>query len=230
MMNIVAIIPARGNSKEIKNKNIINFCDKPLIYWTIQQSLGSKYINENVYVSSDSEEILNLSNSYGARIIKRPEELSTDNSTSEIALLHAINNIEKTTNIDLVVFLQCTSPLRESGDIDNAIEYFIKNELDSLFSATNMKDLCLWRRFNKELKSINFDYKSRLMRQNIEPQFSENGSFYIFKPDILKKYNNRFGGKIGLYEMDSWKIYEIDDKEDIEICDYFMKTKILTNN
>ncbi len=230
MMNIVAIIPARGNSKGIKNKNIINFCDKPLIYWTIQQSLGSKYINENVYVSSDSEEILNLSNSYGARIIKRPEELSTDNSTSEIALLHAINNIEKTTNIDLVVFLQCTSPLRESGDIDNAIEYFIKNELDSLFSATNMKDLCLWRRFNKELKSINFDYKSRLMRQNIEPQFSENGSFYIFKPDILKKYNNRFGGKIGLYEMDSWKIYEIDDKEDIEICDYFMKTKILTNN
>ena len=230
MMNIVAIIPARGNSKGIKNKNIINFCDKPLIYWTIQLSLGSKYINENVYVSSDSEEILNLSNSYGARIIKRPEELSTDNSTSEIALLHAINNIEKTTNIDLVVFLQCTSPLRESGDIDNAIEYFIKNELDSLFSATNMKDLCLWRRFNKELKSINFDYKSRLMRQNIEPQFSENGSFYIFKPDILKKYNNRFGGKIGLYEMDSWKIYEIDDKEDIEICDYFMKTKILTNN
>ena len=230
MMNIVAIIPARGNSKGIKNKNIINFCDKPLIYWTIQQSLGSKYINENVYVSSDSEEILNLSNSFGARIIKRPEELSTDNSTSEIALLHAINNIEKTTNIDLVVFLQCTSPLRESGDIDNAIEYFIKNELDSLFSATNMKDLCLWRRFNKELKSINFDYKSRLMRQNIEPQFSENGSFYIFKPDILKKYNNRFGGKIGLYEMDSWKIYEIDDKEDIEICDYFMKTKILTNN
>ena len=230
MMNIVAIIPARGNSKGIKNKNIINFCDKPLIYWTIQQSLGSKYINENVYVSSDSEEILNLSNSYGARIIKRPEELSTDNSTSEIALLHSINNIEKTTNIDLVVFLQCTSPLRESGDIDNAIEYFIKNELDSLFSATNMKDLCLWRRFNKELKSINFDYKSRLMRQNIEPQFSENGSFYIFKPDILKKYNNRFGGKIGLYEMDSWKIYEIDDKEDIEICDYFMKTKILTNN
>ncbi len=229
-MNIVAIIPARGNSKGIKNKNIINFCDKPLIYWTIQQSLGSKYINENVYVSSDSEEILNLSNSYGARIIKRPEELSTDNSTSEIALLHAINNIEKTTNIDLVVFLQCTSPLRESGDIDNAIEYFIKNELDSLFSATNMKDLCLWRRVNKELKSINFDYKSRLMRQNIEPQFSENGSFYIFKPDILKKYNNRFGGKIGLYEMDSWKIYEIDDKEDIEICDYFMKTKILTNN
>ena len=229
-MNIVAIIPARGNSKGIKNKNIINFCDKPLIYWTIQQSLGSKYISENVYVSSDSEEILNLSNSYGAHTIKRPEELSTDNSTSEIALLHAINNIEKTTNIDLVVFLQCTSPLRESGDIDNAIEYFIKNELDSLFSATNMKDLCLWRTVNKELKSINFDYKSRLMRQNIDPQFSENGSFYIFKPDILKKYNNRFGGKIGLYEMDSWKIYEIDDKEDIEICDYFMKTKILTNN
>jgi N-acylneuraminate cytidylyltransferase len=68
------------------------------------------------------------------------------------------------------------------------------------------------------------------MRQNITPQYSENGSFYIFKPDILKKNKNRFGGKIGIYEMDAWKIYEIDEADDIEICNYFMTTKILKNN
>ena len=60
-MNVVAIIPARGNSKGIKNKNIINFCNKPLIYWTIKQSLKSKYITQNVYVTSDNRDILDLS-------------------------------------------------------------------------------------------------------------------------------------------------------------------------
>ena len=121
-MNVVAIIPARGNSKGIKNKNIINFCNKPLIYWTIKQSLKSKYIAQNVYVTSDNRDILDLSASYGAMPIIRPDELSGDTSSSEDALLHAIEIIEKTTSIDLVVFLQCTSPLREADDIDNAID------------------------------------------------------------------------------------------------------------
>ena len=144
--------------------------------------------------------------------------------------MHAIEIIEKTTSIDLVVFLQCTSPLREADDIDNAIDCFIKNDYDSLFSATDMKDLCLWRSVENNFCSINFDYKARQIRQNITPQYSENGSFYIFKPDILKNNKNRFGGKIGMYEMDAWKIYEIDEASDIEICNYFMTTKILKNN
>lgn len=229
-MNVIAIIPARGNSKGIKNKNIINFCNKPLIYWTIEQSLKSKHISQNVYVTSDNKDILDLSSSYGAIPILRPDELSTDTSSSEDALLHAIEKIEKTTSIDLVVFLQCTSPLRETDDIDNAIDSFIKNDYDSLFSATDMKDLCLWRSIDDNFCSINFNYKARQMRQNITPQYSENGSFYIVKPDILKKNKNRFGGKIGIYEMDSWKVYEIDEEDDIEICNYFMTTKILKNN
>ena len=185
-MNVIAIIPARGNSKGIKNKNIINFCNKPLIYWTIEQSLKSKHISQNVYVTSDNKDILDLSSSYGAIPILRPDELSTDTSSSEDALLHAIEKIEKTTSIDLVVFLQCTSPLRETDDIDNAIDSFIKNDYDSLFSATDMKDLCLWRSIDDNFCSINFNYKARQMRQNITPQYSENGSFYIVKPDILK--------------------------------------------
>ena len=89
-MNVIAIIPARGNSKGIKNKNIINFCNKPLIYWTIEQSLKSKHISQNVYVTSDNKDILDLSSSYGAIPILRPDELSTDTSSSEDALLHAI--------------------------------------------------------------------------------------------------------------------------------------------
>ena len=103
LMNIVAIIPARGNSKGIEEKNIINFCDKPLIYWTIKQALNSKYIKSNVFVSSDNKKILDISKNYGAIPILRPCNLATDKSSSEEALLHAINEIEKN-DIDLVIF------------------------------------------------------------------------------------------------------------------------------
>jgi len=226
-MNIIAIIPARGNSKGIPNKNIIDFCGKPLLYWTINQSKMSKFIGDNVFVSSDSTEILNIAQEYNAHTIQRPLELATDTSSSEEALLHALDDIEKKIEVDLVVFLQCTSPLRSPDDIDNAINHFIVNDYDSLFSATDVKDLCLWQNTEGKLESTNFNYRERQRRQDREKQYSENGSFYIFKPKILKDNKNRFGGKIGFYEMDYWKIYEIDTEEDLNICDYYMKSKIL---
>jgi len=230
-MNIVCIIPARGNSKEIIDKNIINFCGKPLIAWSIEQALASNHIN-SVYVSSDSDKILNVSIKYGAKEIKRPDILAQDESSSEEALVHAINEIEQSDSnkIDLVVFLQGTSPLRSLGDIDGAINLFIKNNLDSLFSACDLKDLMVWKNVDSELTSINYDYKNRERRQDMQKQYGENGSIYLFKPKIIRESMNRLGGKIGTYVMDAWKIHEIDNKEDIGICEYFMNIKELVKN
>ena len=230
-MNIVCIIPARGNSKEIIDKNIINFCGKPLIAWSIEQALASNHIN-SVYVSSDSDKILNVSIKYGAKEIKRPDILAQDESSSEEALVHAINEIEQSDSnkIDLVVFLQGTSPLRSLGDIDGAINLFIKNNLDSLFSACDLKDLMVWKNVDSELTSINYDYKNRERRQDMQKQYGENGSIYLFKPEIIRESMNRLGGKIGTYVMDAWKIHEIDNKEDIGICEYFMNIKELVKN
>jgi len=230
-MNIVCIIPARGNSKEIIDKNIINFCGKPLIAWSIEQALASNHIN-SVYVSSDSDKILNVSIKYGAKEIKRPDILAQDESSSEEALVHAINEIEQSDSnkIDLVVFLQGTSPLRSLGDIDGAINLFIKNNLDSLFSACDLKDLMVWKNVDSELTSINYDYKNRERRQDMQKQYGENGSIYLFKPEIIRESMNRLGGKIGTYIMDAWKIHEIDNKEDIGICEYFMNIKELVKN
>ena len=223
---IVAIILARGGSKSIPKKNIIDFCGKPLIAWTIEQTLQSKHIKE-VYVSTEDKEIVDVSRKYGVRIIWRPAELATDTSSSESAILHAISEIGKSKKIDLVVFLQATSPLREENDIDNAIEKFISEQADSLFSASVLEDFCIWESINNELKSITFDYKNRGRRQDRKPYYLENGSIYIFKPEILEQYNNRLGGKIALYLMPLWKSYEIDSIEDIEICEYYMRNKIL---
>ena len=104
----VAIIPARGGSKSIPQKNIIEICGKPLISWTIEQAQSSNSIND-VYVTTDDTMIARISEQCGAHVIQRPAELATDTASSEDALLHALDCIEKERPVDLVVFLQATS-------------------------------------------------------------------------------------------------------------------------
>ncbi len=205
-------------------KNALPFCGKPLLAWTILQAKASKYV-QDVYISSDNKEILRVAKKFGAKGIKRPSALATDIASSEAALIHALNRVEKESNrkIDLVVFLQATSPLRTAADVDMAIETLVAQRADSLFSAAILEDCCIWQKSAGKLKSITFDYRRRGRRQNRKPLYLENGSIYIFKPEILKKYNNRLGGRIGLYFMDYWKSFEIDKKEDVELCEYFMR-------
>ncbi len=220
------IIPARAGSKGIINKNIISFCGKPLLAWSIEQALGSKCVT-NVYVSTNGDEIAEVARNYGADIIWRPAEISGDMADSESAILHAMQEIEKKEVFDNVVFLQATSPVRRRFDIDLAYERFVNEEYDSLFSIARMEDYCLWRRDDGELKSITFDYLNRGRRQEREPVFLENGSIYIFKRTLIEETHNRMGGKIGMYEMPFSCSYEIDSYDDIELCEYYMKKDIL---
>ena len=124
---IIAIIPARGGSKSIPRKNIVNFCGKPLIAWSIEQAAKCRRI-DSVYVSTDDAEIADVSLAYGAKVICRPEELATDTASSESALIHAISEIEKEQRIETVAFLQATSPLRDDSDMDGALKKFIEEE------------------------------------------------------------------------------------------------------
>lgn len=226
-MNIIAVIPARAGSKGIKDKNIINFCGKPLLAWSILQAKASTRIDK-VYVSTDGSNIADIAKQYGADVIERPAQLSSDTASSESALLHAIDTISQSTPVDLVVFLQATSPIRELTDIDHAIDIFLKNDYDSLFSMCQLDDYCIWKETNKKLTSFTYDYKKRGRRQEREPLFLENGSIYLFKPEVLRTENNRLGGRIGMYEMPFNHSYEIDSEADIEICEYFMK-KVVNN-
>jgi len=217
---VIAIIPARGGSKRIPYKNGMNFCGKPLVAWTIEQTLRSKRVDE-VYVSTEDKEIKKIAEKFGAKVIDRPTELARDRSTAEDVLKHAINDVEKNTKkkIDLVVFMQPTSVLRETKDIDNAVETLTKNNADSLFAAGLLKDFYIWRKNNQdELYSLNYDYKNRGRGQEFGNQYAENGSIYVFKPEILFKNNNRLGGKIAVSLMDFWKSFEIDELEDIKFC------------
>jgi len=219
-MDITAFIPARGGSKGIHKKNIVDFHGYPLLKHTIDVCKKSKFINK-IYVSSDDLEILNLARGYGVNTIKRPPEISQDDSPTEEAIGHFLKFIEK---VDLIVFLQVTSPLRDSMDVDNLIEKVITDKLDSAFTACPLEDFFIWS-LKPTLKSLNYDYINRQRRQDISDQIVENGSIYCFKPEKFKKFNNRLCGKIGFSLMDSWKMFEIDTEEDLEICKFLYNLK-----
>ncbi len=225
--NIVAIIPARGGSKEIPRKNLIDFCGKPLLAWSIQQAASASSIRA-VYVSTDDDEIKQVALEYGAKVITRPKELAADTSSSESALKHAIADIEDGGEaVDLVVFLQATSPLRDWKDVEGAIQTLLKEKADSLFSAALLKDFCVWSQSDGGLQGLTFDPWNRGLRQNRKPLLLENGSIYVFKPYLLKEHDNRLGGKIAHLEMPYWKSYEIDSASDIEICEYYFRKHLL---
>lgn len=227
-MHIIAIIPARGGSRGIPAKNLLDFCGKPLLAWSILQAREARTIGR-VYVSSDDPDIQNIAARFGAVPIVRPPELATDTSSSEQALGHALTEIGRATGAtpDLVVFLQATSPLREPEDIDGAVGKLLETKADSLFSMAILEDFTLWTRKGTALKGLSFDPLRRGRRQDREPVYLENGSIYVFRPEILKKYDNRLGGKISMFEMPRWKSYEIDTLEDVEICAYYFKKKLL---
>lgn len=225
-MNIVAIIPARNGSKGIPKKNVVNFCGTPLLAWTILQAKQSSYISE-VYVSSDGNQILAVAEQYGAVAIVRPRELSDDEAASEAAILHALDWIENSgkVKIDWVVFLQATSPLREPGDIDAAIQKVLENNADSLLSVAILEDTCAFRLENDRLVGITYDPFKRDRRQDRAPIYHDNGSIYVFRPDVLRHYNNRLGGKVVIFRMPFWKSHEIDTTEDIDLCSFYFKKK-----
>lgn len=220
----VAIIPARGGSKGLPGKNIVDICGRPLVVWSIRQALAANCI-DSVWVSSDSNEILDVAACAGAEIIQRPHELSGDNATSESAWLHALDVIAKQgRTVGLVFGLQATSPIREPEDFDNAFKLFREKKLDSLFSSMKIEDHLIWSEGqDSDFLSETYDYRVRQRRQEMNQKYLENGSFYIFKPDNLRRLNNRLGGRIGTYAMEKYKSQQIDEVEDVKLCQVLMK-------
>ena len=150
----------------------------------------------------------------------------------DASIAHAINYIEKNININFenVVFLQPTSPLRKYSDIDNAIKLFKKNNADSLFSSVDINPL-VWKIKKNKIRPLNYNYKNRIRRQDTtEQNVVENGSIYITNKNIFKKYKSRLGGKIITYIMDSWSIFEIDYKKDLEIISSLLSAKLIKSN
>jgi len=218
-METLAIIPARGGSKRLPRKNLLPIAGQPLIAHTIGHALRSGAV-ARVVVSTDDEEIAEVSRRHGAEVIMRPPELATDAASSIPALKHALQIIEMAENYrpDLVVFLQCTSPIRKEGDIERAVEAFAAGNADCIFSACRFKDY-IWRPVPGGVASVNFDYMKKWWRgQDFPPQFRSNGSMFIYRADALKKAESIFFGRLAIYEMEYLSSFQIDTPEDFELC------------
>ncbi len=223
-MKTAAIILARGGSKGIPGKNVMSFCGKPLMAWTIEQ-LQEQKEPDYIFVSSDSPLILTIARQMRCGEIERPPELSGDEATSESGWLHALEEVERRVGtVDLVIAPQVTSPLRCPADFTNAVRLCVEGGYDSMFSASPAKDLCLWNEPTQDmLQCLSYNPADpRRRRQDFGRRWIENGSFYLFKPEVLRTRRTRFGGKVGIYPMRYWQMFEIDEPEDVGLCEAAM--------
>jgi CMP-N,N'-diacetyllegionaminic acid synthase len=220
----LAVIAARGGSKGIPHKNLLDLCGKPLIAWTVEQARAARGVDV-VAVSSDSDNILAAAEAAGAVGVRRPEDISGDLASSESAWLHALNATdERMGRFERIVALQATSPIRESSDIEDALATFDRDHLDSLLSVCEVEDYFNWRIGQEGPEPINYDYRNRRMRQQIEKRYLENGSFYVLVPSLLREQSNRLGGKIGFHVMERHKMFQIDRPEDVKLCAAIMRS------
>jgi len=213
-MRICAIIPARGGSKGVPQKNIRLLASKPLVAYSIEHALRARQVSRTI-VSTDDDEIAKVARQYSAEVVMRPPELATDTASSEPVLLHVLSFLEQVEEYtpSLVVFLQPTSPLRQPDDIDNAINTLNAAGADSLFSCCRSHNF-YWRLEDGQPVSLNYDYRNRPRRQDFTPEYIENGSIYVMKTEILKRYRNRLGGRIAFYEMSPLNSFQIDTEDD----------------
>lgn len=209
-MRVLAVIPARGGSKGIPKKNIRLMAGRPLIAYSIINALSCQYIDD-VYVSTDSEEIEEVATQYGAEVIRRREDLATDMVTLDPVIYDAVTRIEaeKHLTYDYVITMQPTSPLLRADSLNGAIRQCMDEDMDCIISVINRPHLS-WRDGENGVVP---NYEKRLNRQQLPANYLETGAFVISRRAVVTE-NSRMSGNIGVYEISQEEGIDIDDKTD----------------
>lgn len=227
---ILAIIPARGGSKGVPHKNIREINGRPLISYTIEESINSKYIDKLI-VSTEDKGIAEISKKYGAEIpFLRPRKLALDETPGIDPILHAVKCLaDKDCNFDYVMCLQCTSPFRKYYQIDEAIKNLYDKDADSIVSVRESEITPYWMKKIKDGKLKNFMDESIFYarRQDIPKTYRLNGAIYLAKTGILLDIKNWYTENTLPYIMDEISSIDIDNMLDFKFAEFLMKE---TNN
>ena len=220
----LAIIPARGGSKRLPRKNILDLNGKPLIGWTIEASLKSKYIDD-IVVSSDDDKILEIAKNLDVKTIKRPQKLANDTATTTDVLVHTINNMNK--KYDYIVLLQPTSPLRSEKHINEAIELLETKKADAVVSVCEMDHSPLWSNTLDDSLSMKGFLKDEVLNkrsQDLEKYYRLNGAIYICKTNKLLEEKSFFlKDNIFAYIMDKKSSIDIDEEVDFILANILIQ-------
>lgn len=227
ILNNLAIIPARGGSKRLPNKNLLNLNGKPLVSHSIEAALNSKSIS-HVLVSSDSDKILEIANGYKNVIIhKRKEELSTDNATA-LQLVEDIF-VNQKESFDFISLLLPTCPFRTSKHIDEGFN-LIDDKDDGVISLTTF-NFPIALQVTTLGEYISLKENSPLITgntrsQNFSPNLRPNGGFYISRWDSFERNKNFWKGKVRYYIMDMMDSVDIDSQIDLDLANLIIKKNV----
>lgn len=226
-MEILSIIPARGGSKGIPLKNLAVLDGNPLLHYTINASLESKFITRTI-VSTENKKIKQYAIECGAEVLDRPKKFATDSAKVEPVMLNVLDKLRKKENYvpDIVILLQNTSPLRNSKHIDEAISKIFKKKYDSLLSVCESKALVWSVNKDSSISPMTYDPFNRKNRQIMaNDRLLENGAIYISTHEAFIESNCRISGKIGYYLMESDLYYEVDSPNDFQIIEGILRRK-----
>lgn len=229
-MEVLGIVPARGGSKGIPDKNIYPLNGKPLISYTIAAAKSSRQLTRLI-LTSDSQEIINISSKYGLEApFIRPKELARDETPALPVIQYAVKWLKDNEDYqpDYIVLLQPTSPLRTSKHIDEAITRLINSDADSIVSVVkvphNYNPVSIMKLEKGFLKPY-LDYDENKNIRQLKPEFyARNGSaIYAFTNECLIRKNSIYGDKILAYEMEKSDSIDIDDELDLLLCEALLK-------
>ena len=212
----IVVIPARGGSKRLPNKNIKLLGELPLVVHSIKYALVNGIYD--IFVSTDDDEIKKIAKKYNVKVIDRPSELATDNSPTIDTVKHALESLE---NKDFnVILLQPTNPLRPKDLLKNALKIFEEKNFDSLMSVTRNH-----QKFGKIInqKFIPFNYEIGQRSQDLEPLYYENGLLYITKSELILKGQIIGNNNFPMIVNHPFSQVDIDTKEDFEYAEYMLK-------
>ncbi|WP_045212433.1 cytidylyltransferase domain-containing protein [Desulfonatronovibrio magnus] len=219
---ILSVIPARGGSKGVPGKNIRLLAGKPLIAWTIEEAKKSKYIDRLV-LSSEDQEIISIAKSFGCDVpFVRPTDLAADETPGVDPIIHAL---QKLPGYDIVVMLQPTSPLRKVEDIDECLEFFIKQKAFVCVSVSEVKKTPYWmfsmdNNYHIHKLMDNKDIISR--RQNLPKAYMPNGALFVAEADYLQQNRSFYTSDTLGYLMPQDRSQDIDSEMDLFCTECFM--------
>lgn len=229
-MNIACVIGARGGSKGVKSKNIRPLVGVPLIGWSIEQAKSCPEINR-VFVSTDCDNIARVSREFGAEVpFSRPKHLASDTAGKWDVWVHALKSYEEIfeEKLDLLVDLDCTSPLREPEDISNAIQLFNTSNVDAVFSICEARKNPYFNLVEEREGSLKISksLEGPILRRQDAPQVFEHvASIYVLSPEYLRNGNGLLSGNVVGYDIGQEKSIDVDSEFDFKIMEFLMSER-----